>query len=97
METISMGTVYAVWTSIGAIGGVAVGIIAFGESASTILCIASAALVVAGIVELKTHCEMIEMNDNRITMFGTGNALAMRCYNTCLVRDWCNALNYDFT
>ena len=34
MKTIPMGTAYAVWTDIGAIGGVVVGIIAFGESAS---------------------------------------------------------------
>ena len=52
MKTIPMGTAYAVWTGIGAIGGVAVGIIAFGESA-TALRIASAALIVAGIVGLK--------------------------------------------
>ena len=52
MKTIPMGTAYAVWTGIGAIGGVAVGIVAFGESASA-LRIASAALIVAGIVGLK--------------------------------------------
>ena len=52
IKTIPMGTAYAVWTGIGAIGGVAVGIVAFGESASA-LRIASAALIVAGIVGLK--------------------------------------------
>ena len=52
MKTIPMGTAYAVWTGIGAIGGVVVGIIAFGESASA-LRIASAALIVTGIVGLK--------------------------------------------
>ena len=52
MRTIPMGTAYAVWTGIGAIGGVAVGIAMFGESASA-LRIASAALIVAGIVGLK--------------------------------------------
>ena len=52
MKTIPMGTAYAVWTGIGAIGGVVVGIIAFGESASA-LRIASAALIIAGIVGLK--------------------------------------------
>ena len=34
MKTIPMGTAYAVWTGIGAIGGVVVGIAAFGESDS---------------------------------------------------------------
>lgn len=52
MKTIPTGTAYAVWTGIGAIGGVVAGIIAFGESASA-LRIASAALIVAGIVGLK--------------------------------------------
>ena len=52
MRTIPMGTAYAVWTGIGAIGGVAVGIAMCGESASA-LRIASAALIVAGIVGLK--------------------------------------------
>ena len=52
MKTIPMGTAYAVWTGIGAIGGVVVGIIAFGESASAAR-IVSAALIVAGIVGLK--------------------------------------------
>ena len=52
MKTIPMGTAYAVWTGIGAIGGVLVGIIAFGESAFA-LRIASTALIVAGIVGLK--------------------------------------------
>ena len=52
MKSIPMGTAYAVWTGIGAVGGVVVGIVAFGESASA-LRIASAALIVAGIVGLK--------------------------------------------
>ena len=52
MKTLPMGTVYAVWTGIGAIGSVVVGIAMFGESASAMR-IASAALIVAGIVGLK--------------------------------------------
>ena len=52
MKTLPMGTAYAVWTGIGAVGGVVVGIVGFGESASA-LRIASAALIVAGIVGLK--------------------------------------------
>ncbi len=52
MRTIPMGTAYAVWTGIGAIGGVAVGIIMFGEAASAMRMV-SATLIVAGIVGLK--------------------------------------------
>ena len=51
MKTLPMGTAYAVWTGIGAVGGVVVGIVAFGESASA-LRIASAALIVVGIIGL---------------------------------------------
>ena len=56
MKSIPMGTAYAVWTGIGAIGGVIVGIIMFGE-ATTLLRLASAALIVIGIAGLKlsTH------------------------------------------
>ena len=52
MKSIPMGTAYAVWTGIGAIGGVIVGIIMFGEAA-TLLRLTSAALIVIGIAGLK--------------------------------------------
>lgn len=52
MKSIPMGTAYAVWTGVGAVGGGVAGIALFGESASA-LRIASAALIVAGIVGLK--------------------------------------------
>ncbi|UZJ78637.1 DMT family transporter [Fictibacillus sp. KU28468] len=32
METLSMGTAYAVWTGIGTVGGVLVGMLVYGES-----------------------------------------------------------------
>ena len=52
LRTIPLGTAYAVWTGIGAVGGFIAGIVFFGESASAFrLC--SAALIVAGIVGLK--------------------------------------------
>ena len=56
MKSIPMGTAYAVWTGIGAVGGVIAGIIMFGEAA-TLLRLASAALIVIGIAGLKlsTH------------------------------------------
>jgi quaternary ammonium compound-resistance protein SugE len=47
-----IGTAYAVWTGIGAVGTFAVGIAMFGDAASTAR-IASASLIVAGIVGLK--------------------------------------------
>ena len=49
---ISMGTAYAVWTGIGAVGAFTLGIMVFGDSAS-IVRIVSIALIVAGIVGLK--------------------------------------------
>lgn len=52
LRTIPLGTAYAVWTGIGAVGGLAAGIVFFGESA-TALRLASAALIVTGIAGLK--------------------------------------------
>ncbi len=51
-RTIPMGTAYAIWTGIGAVGAFAVGIIAFGDSASTMRFV-SIGLIVAGIIGLK--------------------------------------------
>src|SRR5882757_5775447 len=51
-RTIPMGTAYAVWTGIGAVGAFTVGIIAFGDQA-TAMRIVSIGLIVAGIVGLK--------------------------------------------
>ena len=52
MRTLPVGTAYAVWTGIGAVGTVALGIALFGEpaSASRLACVA---LILAGIVGLK--------------------------------------------
>lgn len=52
MRTIPVGTAYAVWTGIGAIGVAIVGIIVFGESRE-ILRIACLFLIIAGIIGLK--------------------------------------------
>ena len=49
---IPMGTAYAVWTGIGAVGAFVVGIVAFGDQASAMRLI-SIGLIVAGIVGLK--------------------------------------------
>jgi quaternary ammonium compound-resistance protein SugE len=51
-RVIPMGTAYAVWTGIGAVGAFTVGVLAFGDSASTMR-IVSICLIVAGIVGLK--------------------------------------------
>ena len=52
MRTIPMGTAYAIWTGIGAVGSVAAGIVLFGEPAA-VLRILSVALIVIGIIGLK--------------------------------------------
>ncbi len=49
---IPMGTAYAVWTGIGAVGAFTIGIVAFGD-ASTVMRWASVGLITAGIVGLK--------------------------------------------
>lgn len=51
-KSIPIGTAYAVWTGIGAIGTLAAGIFFFGDSASTLRLLA-ALLIVIGIVGLK--------------------------------------------
>jgi quaternary ammonium compound-resistance protein SugE len=51
-KTIPMGTAYAVWTGIGAVGAFLVGILLFRDPA-TVMRIVSVGLIVAGIVGLK--------------------------------------------
>ena len=52
VKTLPIGTAYAVWTGIGAVGTAALGIILFGEPA-TAFRLASIGLIVAGIAGLK--------------------------------------------
>jgi len=51
-KSIPIGTAYAVWTGLGAVGTLAVGIAFFGDSAS-IFRLLSAVLIIAGIIGLK--------------------------------------------
>jgi quaternary ammonium compound-resistance protein SugE len=52
VRTLPLGTAYAVWTGIGAVGTVVLGVLLFGESASParVICIG---LILAGLVGLK--------------------------------------------
>ena len=52
MRSLPVGTAYAVWTGIGAVGAAITGILILGESES-LARIASLALIVAGIVGIK--------------------------------------------
>ena len=52
MRTLPLGTAYCVWTGIGSVGALAVGMVWFGESAS-LLRLTSAALVVLGLLGLR--------------------------------------------
>ena len=52
MKTLPLGTAYAVWTGVGAVGAAIVGVVAFNEPASA-LRIGCIALIVAGIIGLK--------------------------------------------
>ena len=52
LKTLPIGTAYAVWTGIGAVGTALLGIFLFGEPA-TVLRLASIGLIVAGIAGLK--------------------------------------------
>ncbi|GKX57460.1 quaternary ammonium compound-resistance protein SugE [Leminorella grimontii] len=52
MKTLPMGTAYAVWTGIGAVGAAVTGIVLMGESASAVRII-SLCLIICGIIGLK--------------------------------------------
>ena len=51
-KVIPMGTAYAVWTGIGAVGTFVVGIAAFGDAATPMRMV-SAGLIIAGVIGLK--------------------------------------------
>jgi quaternary ammonium compound-resistance protein SugE len=52
MRSLPLGTAYAMWTGIGAVGSFMIGILVLGESASA-LRIAAAVLIVSGLVLMK--------------------------------------------
>ncbi|MND76651.1 Quaternary ammonium compound-resistance protein SugE [compost metagenome] len=52
MKELPLGTAYAVWTGVGAVGTVIAGIILFGESMALVR-LASVALIISGLVGLK--------------------------------------------
>lgn len=52
MKELPLGTAYAIWTGVGAVGTVIAGIILFGESMSLVRLV-SVALIVCGLVGLK--------------------------------------------
>lgn len=52
MKELPLGTAYAIWTGVGAVGTVIAGIILFGESMA-LLRLASVALIVTGLIGLK--------------------------------------------
>ena len=56
MKTLPLGTAYAVWTGIGAVGAVIAGIVLFGESVAFAR-LMSVALIVAGIAGLRFFSE----------------------------------------
>jgi len=52
MKELPLGTAYAIWTGVGAVGTVIAGIILFGESMA-LFRLASVALIIAGLAGLK--------------------------------------------
>ncbi|WP_166359041.1 quaternary ammonium compound efflux SMR transporter SugE [Pseudomonas akapageensis] len=52
MKELPLGTAYAIWTGVGAVGTVIAGVILFGESMALVR-VASVGLIVAGLVGLK--------------------------------------------
>jgi quaternary ammonium compound-resistance protein SugE len=56
MRSLPLGTAYMVWTGIGALGAFIAGIVLFGEAA-TLLRLAAAGLILAGLVLMKLASE----------------------------------------
>ena len=52
MKTLPLGTAYTIWTGIGAVGALIVGIMALGEAA-TLMRLLAAAFILTGIVMMK--------------------------------------------
>lgn len=52
MKELPLGTAYAIWTGVGAVGTVIAGIVLFGESMALVRLV-SVALIVAGLIGLK--------------------------------------------
>ena len=52
MKELPLGTAYAIWTGVGAVGTVIAGVILFGESMA-LMRLASVALIIIGLVGLK--------------------------------------------
>lgn len=52
MKSLPLGTTYAIWTGIGAVGAFAVGVMVLGEPL-TVMRVAGAGLIVSGLVVLK--------------------------------------------
>jgi len=52
MKELPLGTAYAIWTGVGAVGTVIAGIILFGESMA-LFSLASVALIICGLIGLK--------------------------------------------
>ncbi|ODS99911.1 MAG: molecular chaperone [Gemmatimonadetes bacterium SCN 70-22] len=52
MKSLPLGTAYAVWVGVGAVGTAALGIVLFGEPAN-VMRVVSLGLIVAGIIGLK--------------------------------------------
>ena len=54
MRDLPLGTAYAIWTGVGAVGTVIAGIVLFGESVAPMR-IASVALIITGLIGLKIN------------------------------------------
>jgi quaternary ammonium compound-resistance protein SugE len=52
MKELPLGTAYAIWTGVGAVGTVIAGVVLFGESMALVR-VASVGLIIAGLVGLK--------------------------------------------
>ena len=69
MKSLPLGTAYAVWTGIGAVGAALVGIVVLGESAS-LMRVAGIAFIVVGIGSPRTDRPSPKGNPRRVAVTG---------------------------
>ena len=84
MKELPLGTAYAIWTGVGAVGTVIAGIILFGESMALVRLV-SVALIVTGLVGLKVSASttlgprervvIVEVEDARLVLGVTASSI----------------------
>ena len=77
MKELPLGTAYAIWTGVGAVGTVIAGIILFGESMA-LFRLASVGLIIAGLIGLKISAYTVAIKSPRLVVSDEARAFFQR-------------------